>query len=276
MENAGRLGDERRQPTGVEVAPARTGDPGIAVVDIDPDRGIPVPVVRRVDGELRLPLGDDHSRVGADEEPFAAVEGEKGGAIAERERQGGLRAVDHHARVQQPAPGLQHHRVRGEPGHRQDAEDGADRKVGRGIGRAVERVDDHGERRRQIKDLGGRVLLGACHGDRGRAQRRGEEPVGLDVERGLGVAIGIAADHLGEAGAQRAEGDLLGQCHGRFGDGPDDGGDLATWRAGTGACRPLVQLIRQRHAHAIASPRSSGCDVSGTGSTPEWTDDLEL
>ena len=115
---------------------------------------------------------------------------------------------------------------------RQDREDRADGDVGLDVGRAVERVDGHDERRAFVQHRGLVELFRHQHGDGRALQRLGEEPVRQQVERLLHVAAGVLVATLRQRLGERPQRDLPGGLDRRAGHGVDHFGDRRQLRSG--------------------------------------------
>ena len=129
---------------------------------------MPVPPVRRVDGEFRRVGRNFHATRDQQEFPGTPVQNEDVNALVERQNQRGLGAVDHEARSTL-------RRARLEEGGddivaaRANRKDGSDRDVVFEVGRSVERIDGDTERRLGIEHLRQIQFLGQDSSDRGGA-----------------------------------------------------------------------------------------------------------
>ncbi len=190
------VGDQRGDPAHVEVALARTFRALQAVIDIEPDRFVPMPVVGRIDGKLRRARRNDAALMQLDECAHAGREAEDMRSAAQREHQRELRAIDEKAgrkllvpRLEKSGGGIVARAAQGW----EHGEDRADRDVGLDVRRTVERVDCNRQRRVLVEQH--RLIQFFRNIERDRRVTHGVEKdvIGENVEVLLGVAVGIGA-----------------------------------------------------------------------------------
>ena len=154
------------------------------------------------------------------------IERELRDALAERQQEGGLSAVDHIA-GRDLLLALAEERGGGVIGRgAEDAENRGDRHIAVDVRRAVERVAGDREFARRIEGQDRLFLFGSVIGGRRLAQGVDDQAVGDDVELALLVAVGAsAADFRAERAAQGAAGDDLRKRDARAGQTGDGLGE---------------------------------------------------